>query len=209
MERPGLSGFEGDGRRRPGRVVKQGEFADYEHSRATLHRRLQGHAAYPAVEELRTGKKKHLYSRFEAAQPHECWQLDGKGPFAVRLQGGDTVRVHVLSVLDDYSRSILAALVASAEDTRAAIEVFQKAALRYGLPTDTFLERDENTRVNDIWTFLHDPAQRWYFNADLDARRAYVFDTLGVAHGATVLPGEAQAEACWLALRELRAARQA
>ena len=119
----------------------QGEFADYEHSRATLHRRLQGHAAYPAVEELRTGKKKHLYSRFEAAQPHECWQLDGKGPFAVRLQGGDTVRVHVLSVLDDYSRSILAALVASAEDTRAAIEVFQKAALRYGLPTRMQFDR--------------------------------------------------------------------
>lgn len=131
----------------PGRSLSQlhlylqSQFADYKISRAGLHRRLQGHAAYPAVEELRTGKKKQLYSRFEASQPHECWQLDGKGPFVVRLGDGDVVRVHVLSVLDDYSRSILAALVASAEDTRASIEVFQKAALRYGLPTRMQFDR--------------------------------------------------------------------
>lgn len=112
----------------------QGRFEDYELSRASLHRRLQDHPAYAAVTGLRGGKKKQLYSRYEARHPHECWQLDGKGPFSVRLQDGNTIRVHVLSVLDDYSRAILAAVVAAAEDSNAAIAVFQKAALRYGLP---------------------------------------------------------------------------
>lgn len=122
-------------------IYLQGQFSDYELSRASLHRRLQDHPAYPAVAELRSGKKKQLYSRYEASHPHECWQLDGKGPFLVRLQDGNGIRVHVLSVLDDYSRSILAALIAAAEDTKAAIAVFQKAALRYGLPTRMQFDR--------------------------------------------------------------------
>jgi hypothetical protein len=62
--------------------------------------------------------------------------------------------------------------------------------LRYGLPTDSFLERDEDQRTNDIWTFLPDAGQRWYFSSDMDARRAYVFETLGTPHGSFVVPGE-------------------
>lgn len=111
-----------------------GKFSDYALSRATLHRRLCEHATYPAIEQLRDQRPKKLFSRYEAAFPHECWQLDGKGPFLVSLQRGVAIRVHVLSVLDDHSRSILGALVATGESTEAAIGVFQKAALRYGLP---------------------------------------------------------------------------
>lgn len=146
----------------PGRSVSQlhiylqGRFADYALSRASLHRRLQAHPAYPAVAELRSGKKKKLYSRYEASRPHECWQLDGKGPFPVGLQDGSTIRVHVLSVLDDYSRSILAAVVATAEDTNAAIAVFQKAALRYGLPTRMQFDRGS---AFDSQDFRHGIAQ--------------------------------------------------
>lgn len=73
--------------------------------------------------------------------------------------------------------------------------------LRYALSTDNFLERDENTRVNDIWTFLHDDAQRWYFTSRMDARRAYVFNTLSTPHGAFILPGEAAAERRYLQLQ--------
>ncbi|MDJ0785911.1 MAG: hypothetical protein QNK05_03840 [Myxococcota bacterium] len=62
--------------------------------------------------------------------------------------------------------------------------------LRYGLPVTRFLDRDEESRVNDIWTFLPDPAQEWYFRSDMGPERAWVFDTLGTPHGATVLPGE-------------------
>ncbi|MCA9694050.1 MAG: hypothetical protein KC636_30970 [Myxococcales bacterium] len=65
--------------------------------------------------------------------------------------------------------------------------------LCYGLPTDGFLERAADRRVNDIWTFLHDPGQRWYFTSEMDARTAYVFDTLSTPHAAFVLPGEARA----------------
>lgn len=67
--------------------------------------------------------------------------------------------------------------------------------LRYGLPTDAFLARRPDRRVNDIWTFLHDDAQRWYFSSELDARSAHVFATLSAPHGAFVVPGEAWAGA--------------
>lgn len=78
--------------------------------------------------------------------------------------------------------------------------------LRYALPTDNFLERDEESRVNDIWTFLHDDAQQWYFTSQMDARRAYVFNTLSTPHGAFILPGEAAAEQRYLQLQAALAA---
>ena len=75
--------------------------------------------------------------------------------------------------------------------------------LRYGLPTDSFLRRRADMRVNDIWTFLHDEAQRWYFSSELGAETAYVFETLSTPHGAFILPGEARAAARY---RQLTAA---
>jgi len=62
--------------------------------------------------------------------------------------------------------------------------------LRYGLPVTRFLDRDEERRVNDIWTFLPDPAQAWYFRSRMGPDQAWVFDTLGEPHGACILPGE-------------------
>lgn len=62
--------------------------------------------------------------------------------------------------------------------------------IRYGLPVTKFLERDEATNVNDIWTFLHHPDQRWYFRSVMGPNEGYVFDTLGAPHGACALPGE-------------------
>ncbi len=76
----------------------------------------------------------------------------------------------------------------------------------YAFSTDHFLERDDATRVNDLWTFLHDPSQRWYFRSQMDAAQAYVFNTLGTPHGSIKLPGEAQAEAAY---RQLQAALSA
>lgn len=65
--------------------------------------------------------------------------------------------------------------------------------LRFGLPTDELFDRPPDRRVNDIWTLLHDESQRWYFTADMDMTRAYLFETLSTPHGAFVLPGEAHA----------------
>lgn len=110
------------------------DFADFDLSTATLRRRLIAHPAWPVIERLRTGKDRRLHDRYEALHPHESWQLDGKGPFTVRLVCGDSVRAHVLTVLDDHSRAVLAAHIANGEDTVAAITAFTKAAARYGLP---------------------------------------------------------------------------
>src|SRR5690606_15209679 len=73
--------------------------------------------------------------------------------------------------------------------------------LRYALPTDGFLEREEDTRENDIWAFLHDAGQQWYFHSHMGHDRAYVFDTLGEPHGAFILPGEDVAEYYYLQLQ--------
>lgn len=80
--------------------------------------------------------------------------------------------------------------------------------LRYGLPTGSFLERDGEMSINDIWAFLPDSGQRWYFHSEMDHRVAYAFDTLSCAHGAAVLPGESIAEQCTLALEAAEAAAE-
>ena len=72
--------------------------------------------------------------------------------------------------------------------------------LRYGLATDSFLERDDELAINDIWSFLHHDTQQWYFRSDMDHRSAYVFNTLSTPHGAGTLPGEEIAEQCYLVL---------
>jgi hypothetical protein len=78
--------------------------------------------------------------------------------------------------------------------------------LRYGLATETFLDREDDMAVNDIWTFLHDPGQRWYLHSDMDHRRAYVFDTLSTPHSACTLPGEDVAEQRFRALEDAETA---
>lgn len=82
--------------------------------------------------------------------------------------------------------------------------------LRYGLATDSFLEREDDLAINDIWTFLHDEGQRWYFRSEMDHRHGYVFNTLSTAHGAGTLPGEDVAEWCYrtLELAESAVARR-
>lgn len=72
--------------------------------------------------------------------------------------------------------------------------------LRYGLPTGSFLDREDEMAINDIWTFLHHPAQRWYLRSEMDHRQAYVFNTLSTPHGAGTLVGEDVAERCFRAL---------
>lgn len=78
--------------------------------------------------------------------------------------------------------------------------------LRYGLPTGSFLDRDDEMAINDIWTMLHDQGQEWYFNSEMDHRSAWIFNTLSVAHGAGTLDGEDVAERCYLALEAAEAA---
>lgn len=62
--------------------------------------------------------------------------------------------------------------------------------LRYRLPVDSFLDRDEDQTANDIWQCLHDPDQQWWFRAETTLGDAYVFDTLSTPHTSLVIPGE-------------------
>lgn len=76
--------------------------------------------------------------------------------------------------------------------------------LRYALPTDTFLDRKEDMKLNDIWAFLHDDGQQWFFHSTMSHDKAYIFDTLGEPHGSFILPGEDVAEDYYLQLQQLR-----
>lgn len=78
--------------------------------------------------------------------------------------------------------------------------------LRYALPTQEFLDRQPDRRLNDIWMYLPDAGQRWYFTSEMDARRAYVFNTLTMPHGAFVVPGEDVAARLYVRLHRVREA---
>lgn len=114
-------------------VYLQLEFEDYQLSRSSLGRHLRAHPAFAGVEKLRRGNKSKLRGLYEAQHPHEGWQLDGKGPFPVRLTNGTRVAVHVLTILDDYSRDALGSVVALSESSHAAIRVFETTAAKWGL----------------------------------------------------------------------------
>lgn len=107
--------------------------------RTTLQRRLKAHPGYERVKRARAQRRRR--GRFVAPAPHRIWQTDAKGPFDVRLTSGETVSVHVLSVLDDATRAILAALVVPSPDLGAAVRTFQQAALRWGLPEKLYADR--------------------------------------------------------------------
>ncbi len=109
------------------------QFEEYALSRSSLARHLRAHPAYAGIERLRRGEGPKRRARYQADYPHEGWQLDAKGPFAVRLKDGQRLHVHVLSVLDDYSRYVLAACIALAANIAAALRVFETAVARWGL----------------------------------------------------------------------------
>ena len=109
------------------------EFPELSLSRSTLSRDLHAHPAFQGILQRRKGTDKKLRDLYETNQPHDIWQLDAKGPFRVTFINGQTVRVHVLSILDDFSRCILAAIIAAAENIEAAVRVFRLAASKWGI----------------------------------------------------------------------------
>jgi len=76
----------------------------------------------------------------------------------------------------------------------------ERHQLRYGLTVTRFLDREKAESVNDIWTFLPDPAQEWYFRSVMGPDQGYVFDTLGEPHGSCSLPGEEALEPLYAGL---------
>jgi transposase InsO family protein len=132
-------------------------FAGFSFSRSTLDRRIRAHPAYHAVVRMRSApKRRRLRTAFEASRPHQLWQLDGKGPFSVKFVKGGWIKVHVLSIMDDHSRMILAATIASAEDIKAAVGVFRRAARLWGLPERIQFDRGS---AFESWSFRQGLAQ--------------------------------------------------
>jgi transposase InsO family protein len=107
--------------------------------RSTLQRCLAASPGYDRVRQAR--KQTRDRRRFVAQEPHERWQMDGKGPFPVRLATGETVDAHVLSILDDATRAILAASAVPSPTMAAATAVVRQAARRWGLCESFYADR--------------------------------------------------------------------
>jgi hypothetical protein len=107
--------------------------------RSTLQRRLSAHPGYRRIQRARRRSRRR--TRFVARAPHEIWQTDAKGPLRLCLVSGIEIVFHVLSILDDATRAVLAAIVASRPDLGAAVLAFRRAAVRWGLPERLYADR--------------------------------------------------------------------
>lgn len=130
------------------------EFEKLSFSRSTLNRDLHAHPAFQEILRRRRGGDKKLRDLYESSQPHEIWQLDAKGPFRVTLVNGQTIRVHVLSILEDFSRYILAAVIAPSENIEAAVRVFRLAAAKWGMANRMQFDRASAYDSNNFRTGL-------------------------------------------------------
>lgn len=93
---------------------------------STLARVFSRHGMVAAQPQKRP---RSSFRRFQAAQVHQCWQLDA---FEWPLKDGST-RV-VYQVIDDRSRMMLAEHVADGETTAGAVAVVDKAIAAYQVP---------------------------------------------------------------------------
>ena len=109
-------------------------------SRASLHRALVKEPRYIKLKRRAVGERK-LRRRFVARNPHDIWHADAKGAFIVRFTDGITRKVQVLTILDDATRFVLAALIILSESLSAAVATFRSAAGRWGLPVKFYADR--------------------------------------------------------------------
>lgn len=108
-------------------------------ARSTLQRRLAAEPEYARLKRAR--KRERRRRRYVARHPHEIWHLDAKGPVELRLTSGEKIAFHVLTILDDATRDVLAWIVVPTPDLRAAVRVFRLAAKRWGLPNLIYADR--------------------------------------------------------------------
>ena len=109
-------------------------------SRASLHRALKNEPRYIKLKR-RAGGERKLRRRFQACKPHDIWHADAKGAFMVQFTDGVKRKVQVLTILDDATRFVLAALVVLSESLGAAVATFRAAAARWGLPVKFYADR--------------------------------------------------------------------
>jgi len=108
-------------------------------ARSTLQQRLGALPEYQRIRRLKGRQKRR--GRFVACAPHEIWQCDGKGPVRVKLSCGKLLLFHILSIIDDATRAVLAAIISLHADLAAAVRLFRMAATRWGLPGMLYADR--------------------------------------------------------------------
>lgn len=74
--------------------------------------------------------------RFERQKPNELWQMD---IMVYRIQRAG--RLYLISVLDDYSRFIVAHAVVTTAEAHNVIDVFKAAVEAHGLPNQVLTDR--------------------------------------------------------------------
>jgi len=109
-------------------------------ARSSLHRALKAQPRYQALRRRARGHTR-LRRRFQAAHAHDIWHADAKAVFPVRFGDGTRQAVRILSILDDATRFVLAALVVASESLAAAVATFRRAAARWGLPEQFYADR--------------------------------------------------------------------
>jgi transposase InsO family protein len=109
-------------------------------SRSSLHRALAGQPRYQALRRRAQGHRR-LRRRFQAARAHDIWHADAKAAFTVCFADGLPHALRILSILDDATRFVLAALVVASESLAAAVGTFRRAAARWGLPEKFYADR--------------------------------------------------------------------
>ena len=119
--------------------VLRAKFPQHSITRATLQRRMAAQPEYGRIK--RSAKRRRRRGRFVAKEAHDIWHVDAKGPVKVLLASGAWLVFHVLSILDDATRALLAALVVPTPDLGAAVRAFRVAALRWGLPGRLYADR--------------------------------------------------------------------
>jgi transposase InsO family protein len=109
-------------------------------SRATLQRALRAQPRYLRLRKRARGLLK-VCVRFMASRPHELWQADAKAKFTFRFTTGIVMEITILTILDDFSRYVLAALLWARENEAAAVGTFRHAAAIWGLPAGFYADR--------------------------------------------------------------------
>lgn len=150
------------------------DFEDVKIARSTLYRRVTTHPDYrPIALARRASKQPQRRTRFVASRRHQRWQCDAKGPFEVHLTAGIVIHVHVITILEDLSRAVLATLAVTRLDHGAAVRVFRKAAALWGLPEQYYADRGS---IFDTPAFRSGLAQ-------LGCRRLFTRPRNAPAHG--------------------------
>ncbi len=69
------------------------------------------------------------WTRFESARPNECWQVDMTHWALV-----DATPVEIVTVIDDYSRGVLACEAVTVATSKSVLALFRRCVERWGLP---------------------------------------------------------------------------